>query len=147
MTFLRHSFDAMMLLLVAVAFTVVAALPMAVAIGVSAAVPGAGLLKDEVGVWSMVHLLWMYPALFMVGTVYDGVASFATERRPGPVAECIGLVVQWGALTAMFLVFFRGLVGASLGAALALVLFTVFVGGLERRLAAEEDGSDAPEVE
>ncbi len=124
---------------------IVAAIPLVVGIIVGEKVPGAGDLRPDGGAWRLLHLLWVYPATFMLAAVSEGVAKHVTGKAAGGIGAVVEAVFLWVALTFMFGVFFEQMGGAAIGAGVALVVYWPFVHLLQRS-ADRAEAADAPET-
>ncbi|OUE24333.1 hypothetical protein [Clavibacter michiganensis] len=123
----------------------VASLPMIAGIFAAALLPQTGGLRDDVGTPHLLHLLWIYPGLFLVGSVVDAVGKHLRGSRPrGPVGTVVELVVLCSLLSLMLGVYFARPEGAVLAAGIALLLYWPFVKGMERRTARRDAEQDSP---
>lgn len=130
------------MLLLLVGAVAVAALPLVVGLVAGAYLPdGVGGLRTEGGPARMLHLLWVYPVLWVAALVVDALVKYVTfGRRPGPVALAVEVLVMWVVLTLLYGVFFERVQGAALAAAVALLVLVPFVRLLEK--GAEDDEPD-----
>ncbi|CAQ02043.1 putative integral membrane protein [Clavibacter sepedonicus] len=110
-----------------------------------ALLPQAGGLRDEVGTAHLLHLLWIYPLLFLAGTVVDAVGKHVRGSRPaGVIGSGVELVVLWAILSLMLGVYFARAEGAVLAAGIAMLVYWPFVKGMERKTARRDAEQDSP---
>lgn len=125
----------------------VAALPLAVGIVVGALVPEVGQLRTEDGAWRLLHLLWVYPGVFVLATISEGVAKHVAGAPPRGAGAVVEAVVLWAGLTLMFGVFFHHPASAAIGAGTGLLATWPFTRALERAAERADEaraGSTAP---
>ncbi|UNX54799.1 hypothetical protein MF406_00380 [Georgenia sp. TF02-10] len=120
-----------------------ACLPLLAGLVVAAYVPGTGDLRTETGGSRLLHLLRMYPAVFLFATVLGGVRKYLERAGPRRWVAAGEELAMWLFVSALFTVFFEQAAGALLGAAIALLLYWPFVRFLER--GAEKNGPDPEE--
>lgn len=121
-----------------------AGVPMLAGVGLVALIPGLGALHQPFA-WMALHVLWMYPVLWLVGTVTDSVARhLAGPRRPGWFGTLVGDLIVWWAVAMMFTVMLSDTLGALLAAAIAVLLMKPFATWLERNTP-EQDLRDGGE--
>lgn len=119
-----------------------AAVPMIAGVGLVALIPRVGELNHPLPT-ILLHMLWMYPALWLVGTVVDSVAKHLVGGRPlGWFGTLVGDLITWWALSMMFTVVFRDLLGAMLAALVACLLMKPFMAWLERHTPDDEGGAE-----
>lgn len=122
-----------------------ASIPLLAGVVVGALVPGIGGLRPGSGPGQLLHLLWIYPVLFLVATVVDGVGKYFRDGGDRSAAgTATELVVLWFAVTLMLTVFLEHPGGAALASAVAMLLYRPFVRHLERQ--AEEDEPEDDDV-
>lgn len=121
-----------------------AALPLVVGVIAGAYLPEhLGGLRTDGGPWRLLHLLWVYPVLYVVATIVEGVLKhlgLGDSRAPAVIV--VEALILWFALTLMFAVFFERFAGAALGAAVGLAVLVPFVRALDR--AGDTEEQDAP---
>lgn len=130
--------------IIAVAALAAAALPLLVGLLVVWLVSGPDSLRAGTSGWSLLHLLWMYPALFFVSSIAEGVVRHLLIQRAW-VAETLQVLPQWIALSFMFLLFFDNLTNAVATAALSLLLFIPLVKWFEKHTPDEDEGDADPQ--
>lgn len=118
-----------------------ASLPLFIALLVTNALPGVGELRTGGGPLRLVHLLWVYPAMWIGASIATGVAKGLRLRGKPKVAQVVAeYAITWSATTLIMLVaFFEDLAGAFLSASIALLLYLPFVRFLERGAKKDEE--------
>lgn len=107
-------------------------IPLIAAIILGSCMPTVGELRPGNG-WRLLHLLWMYPVMYLVEVVAGGFnRHFTGVSEPRGVAGVVVGAIIWLALSAMFGVFFVHPAGAALTAAAALALSRPFLRMIER---------------
>lgn len=113
----------------------VVSVPLFAGIVLAAFVPDLGALRSGGWPWRLLHLLWIYPTLFVFLELFvEPVATHvrvATSRAAGLVTE-VGMA--WVGLASMFAVFFAQPLGAGIAAALGLALLQPFTWLMQRGL-------------
>ena len=103
-----------------------AALPFILAVIIVAMLPGVGDLRSTVSGWSLLHFVWMIPALFFIETIAGAAAKVLKPKmQQGSVADIVGGAVVVVVLASFSSVFFADDLGAVLTAALAFGLSLV----------------------
>lgn len=122
----------------------VVALPLLVAVLVTALLPEIGRLRADGGGWRVLHLLWIYPTFVLLTFLVVGpVARRVGLARPRVVETLTETVLAWLLLAALLQVFFEQRAGAAVAGALALAALRPFAALLERTAPRDDDG-DAP---
>lgn len=118
----------------AVLLVAFAALPMVAGTVIVMLLPGVGVPNDNFGLPSLLHMLWIFPVIYMVENVIEGLVAYFDgidfESKPVQVAS---FVVQWLALTLMYAVFFKHPEGAALAAFVSMILAVPFLAYLEKK--------------
>lgn len=111
-----------------------AALPMVAGTVIVMLLPGVGAPKDDFGLPSLLHLLWMFPVIYMVENIIEGLVAYFDEINfESKPIQFASFVIQWVALTLMYAVFFKHLEGAALAAFISIILFLPALAFLEKK--------------
>lgn len=109
-----------------------AGVPMIAGVGLIALIPGLGELNHSFPT-VLLHMLWMYPLLWVTSTVTDSVSKHLVGGRPpGRLGTLIGGLITWWVVALMFTVVFRQPLGAILAGLVACLLMKPFAAWLER---------------
>lgn len=122
----------MMMVLIAVAAVAVASLPLLVGMAATALIPGIGSLRAEVTPWHVLHIFWMYPAIFAISTVTTGVVNAFSRTHLHSISKILEFVVMFLIITGMMMIFFEDVFGSFISAALTMVVFYPLVHILSR---------------
>ncbi|QGQ18090.1 hypothetical protein GC089_00915 [Cellulomonas sp. JZ18] len=121
-----------------------AALPLLIAVVLTALLPDVGRLRTDGGGWRLLHLLWIYPVFAVVTWLLLEPLGRRAGRATGPLGATVTeTVLAWVLLTALLQVFFEHRGGAAIAAAVALAALRPFATLLERT-APDDDTTDAP---
>ncbi len=127
----------------------VAALPLLVGLVLAGMVPEVGRLRSAGGGWQLLHLLWIYPVLFVVVGMLEPRAGRARSRGRRVLALAVELPLAWLVLTVLFGVLFVHPGGAAIAAAVAVASLAPFARLLERTVPPDApdvpDGVDRPD--
>ena len=117
-----------------VATIIAAAVPMVVGIAVVAVVPWIGELRHQDATWVLLHLLWMYPALWLFTFASSAIARAVLRGRPlGSVGRVVERVTTWAVIAVMYSVIFDDVLGYAVAALITCVLWGPAVRWLRRR--------------
>jgi hypothetical protein len=115
--------------------------PLLIGIGAASFLPGVGDFRDHVTPWSLLHLLWILVATWVIEIVAKAVGRAVSILSGHEVPSAVFPMVEWIALTLLFGVYFPSPVGAAVAAAVSVgleALFSVFIERREECEAAEK---------
>ena len=119
----------------------VASLPLVAGLVVSALIPSVGALRVDSG-WALLHLLWIYPVIYVVATIVEPLEKVAIiSGTPRVVAKTASSAVFLVVLTGLLLVFFDSWIGAAIAAATGGLMLWAFVKILPTKPAPARDAT------
>ncbi|WP_029067957.1 hypothetical protein [Jonesia quinghaiensis] len=109
-------------------------IPLALSVFAMSLIPEIGTLRDGITGWSLLHVLWMIPVVYLISTITE---AFTKVLAPlfslNPFThQAVQAAAEWGLTTPLLLIYFDNFLGAALSALLAVLLWLVLTPWIER---------------